>query len=135
MVGANEANRTLIGKALNRAIDYGDYVLLGVGTKRDGLNACIRRSVVAAPSPDEVTEEQRFWFDLVEGAYRVGFEKYCEVARDGLPAKLQEQALVDYFAAHSKEMAITPVKPMGVCHKQGRSQRQRTTGHHCHRNL
>ena len=105
MVGANEANRTLIGKALNRPIGLGEFVHLGVGTKRDGLNACIRRSVVAVPSPDQVSDEQRFWFDLVEGGYQVGFDKYCEVAREGLPAKLQEQALVDYFAAHSDEVS------------------------------
>ena len=70
MVGANEANRTLIGKALNREICYGDYVHLGVGTKRDGLNACIRRSVIAVPSPAEVTEEQRtglIWWKVRTG--------------------------------------------------------------------
>jgi hypothetical protein len=42
-----------------------------------------------------------FWFGLVEDAYRVGFAKYVEVAERGLPARLQEQALVDFFAAHS----------------------------------
>ena len=105
MVGANESNRTLIGKALNREIHYGDYVHLGIGTKRDGLNACIRRSVVAVPSPGEVTEEQRFWFSLVENAYRIGFEKYCEVAQHNLPARLQEQALVDYFKSRSEEVS------------------------------
>ena len=106
MVGANEANRTLIGKALNREIHYGDYVHLGVGTKCDGLNACIRRSVIAVPSPDKVTDEQRYWFSLVEAAYKVGFDKYCEVAQKNLPAKLQEQALGDYFAAHSDEVSL-----------------------------
>lgn len=40
MVGANEANRTLIGKALNREIRRGDWVHLGVAPKRDGLNSC-----------------------------------------------------------------------------------------------
>lgn len=105
MVGANEANRTLIGKALNREIRQGDYVHLGVGTKRDGLNACIRRSVIAVPAPDKVGADQRFWFDLVEDAYRIGFKKYCEVAQNDLPAKLQEQALVDYFAGRSDEVS------------------------------
>ena len=47
MVTSGEANRTLIGKALNRPIRAGDYVHLGVAPKRDGLNACVRRSVVA----------------------------------------------------------------------------------------
>ena len=112
MVGANEANRTLIGKALNREICYGDYVHLGVGTKRDGLNACIRRSVIACPSPAEVTEEQRFWFNLIEGAYKVGFEKYCEVAQHNLPARLQEKALVDYFSSRSAEVSSRVGQPV-----------------------
>ncbi len=80
IVGANEANRTLIGKALNRVIRKGDYVHLGVAPKRDGLNSCIRRSVIAVENPSEITDEQKYWFNLVEEAYRVGFEKYCEVA-------------------------------------------------------
>ncbi len=114
MVGANEANRTLIGKALNREIRPGDWVHLGVGTKRDGLNACIRRSVIAVPSPENVSPDQRYWFDLVEGAYRVGFGKYVEVAENGLPAKLQEQALVDYFAAHSEEVSRRVGRPVDL---------------------
>ena len=136
MVGANEANRTLIGKALNRPINPGDYVHLGVGTKRDGLNACIRRSVVAVPSPNEVTPDQRFWFELVEGAYRVGFEKYCEVARDNLPAKLQEQALVDYFSARSEEVSarvgreiqLEMLKPYTGTHNSGYTECQEFFG-------
>lgn len=136
MVGANEANRTLIGKALNREIRAGDWVHLGVGTKRDGLNACIRRSVIAVPEPDGVTEAQRFWFDLVEGAYRVGFEKYCEVARDNLPAKLQEQALVDYFASHSEEVSrrvgqpiqLETLKPYTGTHNAGYTECQEFFG-------
>ena len=136
MVGANEANRTLIGKALNRPIHRGDFVHLGVGTKRDGLNACIRRSVIAVPSPDQVTPDQRFWFDLVEGAYRAGFEKYCEVARGYLPAKLQEQALVDYFAAHSQEVSaragrevqLETLKPYTGTHNAGYTECQEFYG-------
>jgi hypothetical protein len=68
------------------------------------LNSCLRRSVIAVEDPADVTEEQRFWFRLVEGGYRVGLEKYIEVAEKGLPAKLQEQALVDYFTRHSNEV-------------------------------
>ena len=136
MVGANEANRTLIGKALNRPINYGDYVHLGVGAKRDGLNACVRRSVIAVPSPDKVTPDQRFWFDLVEGAYQVGFDKYCEVARNALPSKLQEQALVDYFAAHSKEVSdrigrqieLETLKPYTGTHNSGYTECQEFFG-------
>lgn len=105
MVGANEANRSLIGKALNREIRHGDWVHLGVGTKRDGLNACIRRSVIAVPSPADVTPEQRYWFDMVEQAYQVDYDKFREVAERNLPAYLQEQALVDFFAARSAEVS------------------------------
>ena len=136
MVGANEANRTLIGKALNREIKLGDWVHLGVGTKRDGLNACIRRSVIAVPSPAEVTAEQRYWFELVEGAYQVGFDTYCEVAREHLPAKLQEQALVDYFAAHSAEVSqrvghpvqLETLKPYTGTHNSGYTECQEFYG-------
>ncbi len=136
MVGANQANRTLIGKALNRPINHGDYVHLGVGTKRDGLNACIRRSVVAVPSPKQMSPDQRFWFDLVEGAYRAGFDKYCEVARDNLPAKLQEQALVDYFSARSqevsarvgKEVQLETLKPYTGTHNSGYTECQEFFG-------
>jgi len=105
MVGANEANRTLIGPAQNRMIREGDWVHLGVAPKRDGLNACIRRSVIAVDHPGKVTPEQASWFDLVEGAYDVGLKKYIEVAEKNLPAKLQEQALVDYFAGKSEEVS------------------------------
>src|SRR5438270_13807360 len=47
MVGANEANRTLIGKALNREIRRGDWVHLGVAPMRDALHSCARRSGMA----------------------------------------------------------------------------------------
>lgn len=97
MVGANTANRTLIGKALNRPIQRGDWVHLGVAPKRDGLNSCVRRSVVAVDEPAEITKDQRWWFHLVEEAYRVGHDAYVDVAANGKPARLQEQALVDFF--------------------------------------
>jgi Xaa-Pro aminopeptidase len=112
MVGANEANRTLIGKALNRPIRRGDYVHLGVAPKRDGLNSCLRRSAIAVDDPADVTAEQRFWFDLVEGGYRAGLESYVEVAEKGLPARLQERALVDYFAARSEEVSERIGRPI-----------------------
>lgn len=105
MVGSDEANRTLIGKALNRPVQEGAFVHLGVAPKRDGLTSCIRRSVIAVDDPSKVTDEQRYWFDLVEGGYQVGLEQYIEVAEKGLPAKLQEQALVDYFAGKSDEVS------------------------------
>src|SRR5207302_9505831 len=84
MVGANEANRTLIGKALNREIRRGEWVHLGVAPKRDGLNACVRRSVAAVENAADVTAEQRYWLDFIAEAYAVGFQAYVRVAREGL---------------------------------------------------
>jgi Xaa-Pro aminopeptidase len=105
MVGANTANRTLIGPALNRPIREGDWVHVGVAPKRDGLTSCIRRSVIAVDSPAKVTAEQKYWFDLVEEAYRVGEHWYREVASQRLPAKLQEQSLIDFFRERSEEIS------------------------------
>ncbi|MFO7928667.1 MAG: M24 family metallopeptidase [Candidatus Humimicrobiaceae bacterium] len=104
MVTANEANRTLIGKALNRTINEGDIVHLGVAPKRDGLTACERGSVVCTSNPKNITDFQKYWFDFIEGAFKVGLEGYRKVARENLPAKLQEQALVDYFKSKEKEV-------------------------------
>lgn len=136
IVGANEANRALIGKALNRPIHEGDYVNLGVGTKRDGLNACIRRSVIAAPNPSALTEDQRFWFDLVERGYHVGYDAYCMVAGEEKPARLQEQALVDYFASRSEEVSrrvgreirLEELKPYTGTHNSGYTECQEFYG-------
>jgi Xaa-Pro aminopeptidase len=105
LVTSGVANRTLIGKALNREIHRGDYVHLGVAPKRDGLTACVRRSVIAVEDPADVTPSQKYWFDFIEEAYRVGDAAYRRVAAEGLPARLQEQALVDFFAAHSDEVS------------------------------
>jgi Xaa-Pro aminopeptidase len=112
MVGANEANRTLIGKALNRPINRGDWVHLGVAPKRDGLNSCCRRSVIAVEDPSEVTDEQRYWLEMVEEAYQVGLDAYVDVAQNNRPAYLQEQALVDYFAGRSEEVSRRLGKPV-----------------------
>ncbi len=127
MVGANEANRTLIGQALNREIYEGDFVHLGVAPKRDGLNSCIRRSIIAVESPDKVTENQKYWFDFIEDAYRVGFDKFVEVATKNLPAKYQEQALVDFFKSKSDEVSqrfgisinLEKLKPYTGTHNSG----------------
>jgi hypothetical protein len=100
MCGANEANRTLIGKALNRKINKGDWVHLGAAPKRDGLTSCIRRSVVAGAP----TKDQRYWFDFVSDAYDVGFEAYKDIVKHNRPAKHQEQALVDYFRNKTAEV-------------------------------
>ena len=105
MVGANTANRTLIGPALNRQIREGDWVHLGVAPKRDGLTSCVRRSVIALDSPAKVSAEQKYWFDLVEEAYNVGERWYREVAGKELPARLQEKSLVDFFAERSQEIS------------------------------
>ena len=104
MVTAGEANRTLIGKALNREIKEGDYVHLGVGPKCDGLTACERCTVIATLDPESITEDQKYWIGFVEGAYRTGLDAYRKVAAENLPAKLQEQALCDYFKAHEPEV-------------------------------
>ncbi len=108
MVTANEANRTLIGKALNREIRRGGSVHIG------GLNACLRRSLVAVEAPSAVTPDQRYWFQMVEEAYEVGLAKYIEVAKKNLPAKLQEQALVDYFASRSQEVSERIGRPIDL---------------------
>jgi hypothetical protein len=105
MVGANSANRTLIGKALDREIRHGDWVHLGVAPKRDGLNSCLRRSAIAVETPSAVRDDQRFWFDFVEDAYRVGLDAYVDVARHGKPARIQELALVEYFRSRSEEVS------------------------------
>jgi Xaa-Pro aminopeptidase len=104
MVGANTANRTLIGKALNRVIQEGDYVHLGVAPKRDGLNSCVRRSCVAVTDPGRVTPEQRYWFNFVEEAYDVGLRALKDVAAHDRPAYLQEKALVDFFKGREAEV-------------------------------
>ena len=112
MVGANTANRTLIGKALNRPIERGDWVHVGVAPKRDGLNSCCRRSVVAVEDPADVTDEQNYWQAMVQEAYEVGLEAYRRVAKTGEPAQAQEQALVDYFAARSEEVSRRVGRPV-----------------------
>lgn len=136
MVGANTANRTLIGPALNRRINEGDWVHLGVAPKRDGLTACLRRSVIAVDSPNKVTTDQKFWFDLVEEGYRVGERWYREVAEKNLPARLQEKSLVDFFANHSDEISrrigktvdLSVQKPYTGTHNSGYTECQEFFG-------
>src|SRR5437764_10735288 len=133
MVGANTANRTLIGPALNRRINEGDWVHLGVAPKRDGLTACLRRSVIAVDSPRKVTADQKYWFDLVEEGYAVGERWYREVAAKNLPARLQEKSLVDFFAGHSEEISrrigrkvdLAQQKPYTGTHNSGYTECQR----------
>jgi Xaa-Pro aminopeptidase len=105
MVGANEANRTLIGPALNRRIHEGDWVHVGVAPKRDGLTSCVRRSLIAVDSPSKVSADQRYWFELVEEGYAEGERWYRKVAAEKKPARLQEQALVEFFSARADEVS------------------------------
>jgi len=136
MVTAGVANRTLIGKALNRPIRAGDYVHLGVAPKRDGLNACLRRSVLALEAGSQVTPDQQYWFDFLEEAYRVGAAAYEKIAKEKLPAKLQEQALVDFFAIHSpevskrygKDIRLETLKPYTGTHNSGYTECQEFFG-------
>jgi Xaa-Pro aminopeptidase len=136
MVTSGEANRTLIGKALNRPINEGEVVHIGVAPKRDGLNACVRRSLVAVNHPSEVTQDQQYWFDFIERAYQVGEDAYRKVARERLPARLQEQALVDYFASfntevssrYGKALQLETLKPYTGTHNSGYTECQEFFG-------
>jgi hypothetical protein len=136
MVTSGDANRTLIGKALNRPIRPGDYVHLGVAPKRDGLNACVRRSMLALEQPAQLSPSQQYWFEFIEQAYQVGFQAYCDVSKRGLPAYLQEQALVDFFAAHSAEVSqrygkdihLETLKPYTGTHNSGYTECQEFYG-------
>jgi hypothetical protein len=78
---------------------------MGVAPKRDGLTACERASVVCVDSPEKISEDQRFWFDFVEEAYRAGYDAYVRVAEQLLPARHQEQALIDYFKSREEEVS------------------------------
>jgi len=105
MVTSGEANRTLIGKALNRVIAEGDVVHLGAAPKRDGLTGCERVSVVAVDHPSKITAEQKYWFNFIEQAFQVGLDAYRDIAQAGKPAYLQEQALVDFFKSREQEVS------------------------------
>lgn len=133
MVGANEANRTLIGKALNRRINKGDWVHLGVAPKRDGLTSCIRRSITMG----KPTKDQKWWFDFVDGAYKTGFNAYVDIVKNNKPAKHQEQALVDYFRARTDEVNrkfglklddLSRLKPYTGTHNSGYTECQEFYG-------
>ncbi|MCL2708035.1 MAG: hypothetical protein FWF03_02845 [Defluviitaleaceae bacterium] len=136
IVNANDAGRTLIGKALNRPIMEGDVVSLGVAPKCAGLTACERCSVVAVKKESLLTEDQRFWLSFVQGAYRAGYDAYAKVAAEGLPAKTQEQALVVYFKSREKEVCekigknidLTRQKPYTGTHNAGYTECQEFYG-------
>jgi Xaa-Pro aminopeptidase len=136
MVTANTANRTIIGKALNRRIAAGDMVHLGVGPQRDGLTACIRRSVVALDPGQALAPEQAYWLDLVAEAYLVGERQFYTTVRDGLPAGSIEQAIVDFMAAKSSEVSrrigrtidLPQFKPYSSVHNAGYTECQEFYG-------
>ena len=86
--------------------------------------------------PSKVTADQKYWFDFIEEAYQVGYDKYAEVARRGLPAKLQEQALVDFFAGKAaevskrvgKQIPLARLKPYTGTHNSGYTECQEFYG-------
>jgi hypothetical protein len=100
IVGSDSACVTMIGPALNRPIQEGAPLHLGASYKRDGLTACVRRSVFSSGG---IPPCQAYFRDLVEGAFRVGFDAYVKVVRNRRPARQQEQALVDFFNEHTLE--------------------------------
>ena len=114
MVTSGEDNRSIVGKALNHVIREGEYVHLGVGPAMDGLTACQRCSVVCNKPGVALNESQEYWMSFVEDAYRVGLDAFIEVAEKNLPAKLQEQALVDYFARRQAEVSLRVGKPINL---------------------
>lgn len=114
MVTSGEDNRSIVGKALNHVIGEGEFVHLGVGPAMDGLTACCRCSVVATGPNGQLTEPQKYWLDFVDDAYRVGLEAFIHVAENNLPARLQEQALVDYFESRREEVSRRIGKPIDL---------------------
>lgn len=114
MVTSGEDNRSIVGKALNHVINEGDFVHLGVGPCLDGLHACTRHSVVCTGPGGQLTESQKYWLDFVDEAYQVGLDAYIEVAKNNLPARLQEQALVDYFESRRDEVSRRIGKPIDL---------------------
>ena len=114
MVTSGEDNRSIVGKALNHVIREGEFVHLGVGPAMDGLTACARSSVVCTGPGGQLTEPQKYWLDFVDDAYRVGLDAYIHVAENNLPAKLQEQALVDYFVKRQDEVSRRIGKPIDL---------------------
>lgn len=114
MVTSGEDNRSIVGKALNHVIREGDFVHVGVGPAMDGLTACERCSVVCTGPNGQLTEPQKYWLDFVDEAYKVGLDAYINVAENDLPARLQEQALVDYFEARRDEVSRRIGKPIDL---------------------
>jgi Xaa-Pro aminopeptidase len=102
IAGSDTACVTMIGPALNREIKPGVAMHFGASYKRDGLSACCRRS--AFSSLDGITPYERYFERFVEDAFRTGFDAYVDVASNAKPARLQEQALVDFFTSKTEEL-------------------------------
>jgi hypothetical protein len=127
IVNANTANRSLIGKALNRKINEGDFVHVGVVTRRDGVNACERVSVVCTKDPKNITKDQRYWIDFIEEAYNVAYSSFEKVAKENLPARIVEETIVDFFKSRSSEVSnkigrqidLSKQKPYTTFHNSG----------------
>ena len=100
IVGSDSACITMIGPALNRPIQERAPVHLGASYKRDGLTACVRRSVFSSA---DAPPYQAYFRDLVEGGFRAGFDAYVSIVRNRQPAKHQEQALIDFFNGRTAE--------------------------------
>jgi hypothetical protein len=91
---------------------------------------------VALEAPARVNPVQQGWFDFLEEAYRLGEAAYRWVAKEGLPARLQEQALVDFFASHSpqvskrygKSIRLETLKPYTGTHNAGYTECQEFFG-------
>lgn len=136
MVTSGEANRSIVGKALNRPIMEGDFVHLGAGPKIDGLTACERCSVVCTQKGGKLTEPQEYWLSFVEDAYRTGLDAFIHVAENNLPAKLQEMALVKYFEDRQEEVSkrlgkkidLAMLKPYTGTHNSGYTECQEFFG-------
>ena len=136
MVTANIANRTLIGKALNRPIQPGDMVHLGAAPKRDGLTSCIRRSVVALEPGQRMPAGHRYWLDLIKETYLIGHEQFVVTARDDLPAYTVEKAIVDFLTSKNEEVSrraghavdMPSQKPYSCIHNGGYTECQEFYG-------
>jgi hypothetical protein len=88
--------------------------------------------VVGKPDKD-----QRYWLDFVQDAYQVGFDAYVDIVKNNRPAKHQEQALVDYFRAHTDEVNerfglalddLSRLKPYTGTHNSGYTECQEFYG-------
>lgn len=102
MVGSDSACITMIGPALNRTVQEGEFIHLGTSYKRDGLTACCRRSLFTGR--EGITPYRDYFRVLVENAFAAGFNAYVDIVEKNRPAKSQEQALIDFFNERTEEV-------------------------------